>query len=81
MYVQPTSTPRTYELGFTGIETWDSFTWDEFTWDEEGLGEIAIDIAGSGNNIMLELNSGTDYMDSYTINGLILHYSMRRGVR
>lgn len=79
-YVQPMGVPRTYELGFGG-DTWDQFSWDGFTWDSHGLGEIEMDMAGSGNNVMVQLSSSTDYIAPYTVDSVSLHYSLRRGVR
>ena len=60
---------------------WDQFTWDNFTWDGRTLFPSEVDITGTGSNIQALISCGTDFIAPFTINSLIYHYSMRRGLR
>ena len=65
----------------SSIPAWDVFTWDQFTWDGGVLVPTDVDVLGTAENIEVSLNSTTDYIDSYTVNSLILHYTPRRILR
>lgn len=73
--------PVDVELGFAPTARWDSFTWDEFIWDGVNLMPSDVDEIGTAENIQIMISSGTDYIVPYTINSVIHHYSMRRGMR
>ena len=60
---------------------WDSFTWDAFVWDGLTLSPSEIEISGTAENIALRIDCNGDYFDSFTLNSLILHYIVRRGLR
>jgi hypothetical protein len=60
---------------------WDSFVWDNFTWDGSGLFPTDVDQTGTAENIRVVISSGTNYIAAYTVNSIIHHYSMRRGMR
>jgi hypothetical protein len=60
---------------------WDSFVWDAFVWDGTGLMPSDVDETGTAENIRVSISSGTNYIAAYTINSVIHHYSMRRGMR
>lgn len=74
-------TPVAYSSGFTGSAAWDSFTWDSFTWDGQTLMPTDVDVTGTAENIQVTISSGTNYIASYNVNSLILHYTPRRGMR
>ncbi len=63
------------------VPLWDAFTWDAFTWDGSGLTPTDIDETGTAENIRVIISSGTNYIESYTVDSVIHHYSMRRGMR
>lgn len=60
---------------------WDELTWDEFVWDARDLSPTEVDIDGTAENIALRISSTSDMFQSFTLNSVILHYSMRRGIR
>lgn len=68
-------------LNLSGVPHWDSFVWDTFTWDGTGLTPTDIDETGTAENVRVTIGSGTNYIASYTVNSIIHHYSMRRGMR
>jgi hypothetical protein len=73
------ATPATLNLG--AIPHWDSFVWDAFVWDGNGLTPTDVDETGTAENIRVTITSGTNYIAAYTVNSVIHHYSMRRGMR
>lgn len=77
----PQDSGRNYEMGSTGVPFWDSFTWDEFYWDGSGISPTEVEMRGVGENLQLTIRSGTDYIPSYVLNSMIVHYSLRRGLR
>lgn len=69
---------------YTGNYTspyWDLFIWDSFVWDGISLTPSEIEITGNAENIAVRVDSNGDYFQSFTLNSLILHYIMRRGLR
>ena len=68
-------------LRLTGISVWDTFIWDNFIWDGADLLPTDLDLTGTAENIRFQVSSGTNYIESYTVNSFIYHYSMRRGLR
>lgn len=77
----PQDVGRVYEMASSGIPFWDSFTWDNFYWDGNGISPTELEMRGTGENLQMVLRSGTDYIPSYTVNSLLVHYSTRRGLR
>lgn len=73
--------PTTRDTNFTGAPNWDEFTWDEFTWDGLTMSPTDIAMLGTAENVQVKIMSGTDYIQPYTLNSVIFHYSMRRGLR
>lgn len=73
--------PSTYETNFTAAPTWDTFTWDEFTWDGITLSPTDVTMIGTAENVQVTITTGTDYIQPFTLNSVIYHYSMRRGLR
>lgn len=60
---------------------WDSFTWDNFVWDGLSLGPLEFFLTGTAENIAVRVDSNSDYFQPYTLNSLILEYTVRRGLR
>lgn len=60
---------------------WDAIFWDAFVWDGRTLAPTDVEIKGTGQNIVLRVASDADYFQPFTINSVILHYTMRRGLR
>ena len=68
-------------FGLATVPYWDSFVWDAFVWDGAGLTPTDIDETGTAENIRVTIASGTNYIAAYTVNSILHHYSMRRGMR
>lgn len=68
-------------LNLGSVSHWDSFFWDAFTWDGNGLTPSDVDETGTAENIRVTITSGTNYIAAFTVNSIIHHYSMRRGMR
>lgn len=73
------STLQSLNLG--AVAHWDSFIWDAFVWDGTGLSPTDVDETGTAENVRVTISSGTNYISAYTIDSIIHHYSMRRGMR
>jgi hypothetical protein len=73
--------PTVYATNFVPAPHWDQFTWDSFTWDGTTLAPTDIDMTGTAENVAVIISSGTNYITAYTLNSLIYHYSMGRGIR
>ncbi len=68
-------------LNLGAVPQWDAFVWDAFTWDGSGLSPTDIDETGTAENIRVTISSETNYIESYTVDSVVHHYSMRRGMR
>ena len=68
-------------LNLTSIAAWDTFTWDIFVWDGASLLPTDLDMTGTAENVRFQISSGTTWIEPYTVNSIIYHYSMRRGMR
>lgn len=77
----PQDTGRTYPLTSSGNAFWDSITWDNFYWDGGAVTPTEVELRGSGENIQVVIRSETDYIPSFSVNSILLHYSQRRGLR
>ena len=77
----PQDAGRVYEVASSGVPFWDSFTWDNFYWDGNGISPTELEMRGVAENLQIVLRSGTDYIPSYTVNSILVHYSLRRGLR
>ncbi len=73
--------PLTYESSFSGGAYWDPAVWDAFVWDGMTLAPTEVEMTGTAENVQITLRSTTDYLYPYTLNSLILHYSIRRALR
>jgi hypothetical protein len=74
--------PDTVPVLLTGIN-WDSgFSWDSgLFWDGKNIVPSTMKIEGSGENIAMRVFGSSDLYKSFTINSLILTYSLRRKKR
>ena len=50
-------------------------------WDGFNLIPADVDETGTAENIQVTIVSGTDYVSAYTVDSIIHHYSLRRGLR
>ena len=57
---------------------WDDFTWDAAFWDGVTLSPSTFDVRGEGENISLSVSGNSDYFESFTIAGILVHYAPRR---
>lgn len=60
---------------------WDSFVWDNFVWDGRSLAPVEVEIKGTAENIAMRIDCNGDYFSRFTVNSLILHYTMRKALR
>jgi hypothetical protein len=60
---------------------WDTFTWDNFVWDSKEVSPTEAEMLGAAENIAIRISSSSNLFRPFTVNSIILHYSMRRGLR
>lgn len=60
---------------------WDEFTWDTFTWDGNSLAPSEIPTEGTGENIATSISGESALFPPFSINSLIITYSLRRRLR
>lgn len=60
---------------------WDSFTWDNFVFDGRDISPSEIDVTGTAENMAIRVSSVSNLFKPFTVNSIIVHYSMRRGLR
>lgn len=60
---------------------WDSMTWDNFVWDGAELSPTEVEVQGTAENIAIRLSSASALFQPFTVNSIIVHYTMRRGLR
>lgn len=60
---------------------WDSMIWDNFVWDGSDVAPSEIEVSGTAENISIRISSVSDLFEPFTVNTIILHYTMRRGLR
>ena len=76
--VQPT--PLNYSAPFVSTY-WDSFTWDAFVWDGRTTLPTECEMSGTGENVQITLSSSSTDYAPFSVNSIIFHYSIRRGLR
>lgn len=65
-----------------GMPRWDTFQWDTFVWDGNGLTPTDVDVTGDdAESIRVTIASGSNFISAFTIDSVIHHYTMRRGMR
>lgn len=60
---------------------WDSMTWDNFVWDGSEVSPTEVELEGTGENMAIRISSVSAIIKPFTVNNIIVHYSMRRGLR
>jgi hypothetical protein len=60
---------------------WDSMIWDNFVWDGSDVTPSEIGITGTAENMSIRISSTSDILQSFTVNSIIIHYTLRRGLR
>ena len=60
---------------------WDEMTWDNFVWDGSDVSPSEIEVLGTAENMAIQLSSVSAIIKPFTVNSIIVHYSMRRGLR
>ena len=60
---------------------WDEMQWDNFVWDGSDITPSEIEVTGTAENMAIRLSSNSNLLQSFTVNNIIIHYTMRRGLR
>jgi hypothetical protein len=60
---------------------WDEMQWDNFVFDGVGISPTEVDLQGTGENLSIRLSSVSAILEPFTVNSILIHYSMRRGLR
>lgn len=60
---------------------WDSMTWDNFVWDGSDVAPSEIEVSGTAENIAIRISCASDLFEPFTVNTIIVHYTLRRGLR
>lgn len=60
---------------------WDSFTWDNFVFDGRDISPSEVEVTGTSENIAIRISSVSNLLKPFTVNSIIIHYTMRRGIR
>lgn len=60
---------------------WDSFTWDNFVFDGREISPTETEVTGTAENMAIRISSVSNLFQPFTVNSIIVHYSMRRGIR
>jgi len=60
---------------------WDSMIWDNFVWDGSDINPSEIEVSGTAENIAVRISCSSSLFEPFTVNTIILHYTMRRGIR
>lgn len=61
--------------------SWDFATWDSFFWDGQDVNQPKISLEGTGINLALVFYSNTTLDFGHTLQGAVLHYTLRRQER
>ena len=57
---------------------WDVANWDEFVWDGQAISTARASLSGTGENIGFLIYNETATSDPWVMQGITLHYDMRR---
>jgi len=60
---------------------WDEMIWDNFVWDGTDIAPSEIEVTGTATNMSIRISSNSDLLPSFTVNNIIVHYTLRRGIR
>lgn len=71
---------RTYQNDLRS-SYWDEMVWDNFVWDGSDISPSEIEVTGTAENMAIRISSNSDLLQSFTVNNIIVHYTLRRGLR
>ena len=60
---------------------WDSFVWDNFVFDGRDLLPSEVEVTGTAENMAIRISSVSQLLKPFTVNSIIVHYTLRRGIR
>ena len=60
---------------------WDEMVWDNFVWDGSDISPSEIEVTGTAENMAIRVSSNSDLFEPFTVNNIIVHYTLRRGLR
>ena len=60
---------------------WDSMVWDSFVWDGAEITPTEVDMTGTAENVSIRISSVSPILQPFTVNSILIHYTMRRGIR
>lgn len=60
---------------------WDTMIWDNFVWDGQELSPTEVEVQGTAQNMAIRLSSTSALFQAFTVNNIIVHYTLRRGLR
>ena len=60
---------------------WDDMSWDNFVWDGSDISPSEIEITGTAENMAIRVSTNSDLFEPFTVNNIIVHYTLRRGLR
>lgn len=63
---------------FGGGGYWDDANWDQFLWDGQAVSTARANLTGSGENIGFLIFNQTAKADPWIMQGIVLHYDLRR---
>jgi len=69
-----------YEADLRG-SFWDGMQWDNFVFDGNELSPSEVEVEGTAENIAISISATSDLFRPFTVNSILLHYSLRRGLR
>lgn len=60
---------------------WDSMTWDNFVFDGNDISPSEVEVTGTAENMGIRISSVSELLQPFTVNSIIVHYTLRRGIR
>jgi hypothetical protein len=60
---------------------WDDMSWDNFVWDGSDISPSEIEVTGTAENMAIRVSTNSDLFEPFTVNNIIVHYTLRRGLR
>lgn len=76
----PQGLDATYDVDMRS-SYWDSMIWDNFVWDGSDITPSEVEIEGVAENIGIRVSSNSAIVQPFTVNTIIVHYTLRRGIR
>jgi hypothetical protein len=66
---------------YLASDRWDEFTWDQFFWDSRNTAPVECEITGTAESVSMLINGVSKYLEPFTINSILVHYTPRRMMR